>query len=130
MPRAPVSAMRRINLEEIRQDGKEAKKFAYLGADDDHPRPRIHQLEHFADHVTDSNRLEAVVLSKEKFKEICSEYKKILDEDGQLTKEHRREIEEIAYEENFVPDRRGMLLFYHPQMNELRGREVHPPDVR
>lgn len=129
MPQAKVSVMKRVNLEEIRQDGKEPRKFAYLCADEEHPRPRIHQLEHFADHITDTNRLEAVVVSKEKFKEICGEYKKVLEEDGQLTKEHRREIEEIGFQEGFFPEKRGMLLFYHPQMNELRGREVHPPEA-
>jgi selenocysteine lyase/cysteine desulfurase len=36
-------------------------KFAYLNADDTHPHPRIHQLEHFADYITDANLLEAVV---------------------------------------------------------------------
>lgn len=129
MPQAKVSVMKRINLEEIREDGKEPRKFAFLCADEQHPHPRIHQLEHFADHITDANRLEAVVVSKEKFKEICGEYKKALDEDGELTKEHRREIEEIGYQEDFLPTKRGMLVFYHPKVNELRGREVHPPDV-
>jgi hypothetical protein len=121
--------MRRINFEEIRHDGKESRKFAYLHADEKNPRPRIHQLEHFADHIADSNMLEAVVVSLAKFEEIRSEYKKVLAEDGELTKQRRRDIEELAYAEEFVPTKKGMLLFYHPQVNELRAREVHPPDV-
>jgi Fe-S oxidoreductase len=121
--------MRRINLEEIRHDGKESRKFAYLHGDAENPRPRIHQLEHFADHIAGSNRLEAVVVSLGKFEEIRSEYKKVLAKEGELTKERRQDIEELAYEEEFVPTKKGMLLFYHPQANELRAREVHPPDV-
>ncbi|NLS94829.1 MAG: hypothetical protein GXX96_21965 [Planctomycetaceae bacterium] len=120
----------RIHLEEIRSDGKVPRKFVYL-SDDKHPHPRIHQVEHYADVVSDNNLLEAVVVSKLKFEEICKVYKRILVENNnELSKEHRREIEDLAYEEHFVPHHLGMLLFYHPQMNELRGREVHPPDTR
>ena len=120
----------RIHLEEIRSDGKVPRKFVYL-SDDKHPHPRIHQVEHYADVVSDNNQLEAVVVSKLKFEEIRKEYKRILAENNnELSKEHRREIEDLAYEEHFVPQHLGMLLFYHPQMNELRGREVHPPDTR
>lgn len=121
--------MRRINLEEIRHDGKESRKFAYLHGDAENPRPRIHQLEHFADHISGSNMLEAVVVSLKKFEEFRSEYKKALAEDGELTKARRHELEELAYAEEFVPNKKGMLLFYHPQVNEIRAREVHPPDV-
>ena len=70
-----------------------------------------------------------VVVSLGKFEEIRNEYKKVLGKNGQLTKENRQEIEELAYEENFIPTKKGMLLFYHPQANELRAREIHPPDV-
>ena len=120
----------RIHLEEIRDDKKVPRKFVYLN-DGTHPHPRIHQVEHFTDLATDNNLLEAVVVSKLKFEEIRREYKRILAENNnELSKEHRREIENIAYEERFIPEHRGMLLFYHPQMNELRGREIHPPDVR
>ncbi len=120
----------RIHLEEIRSDGKAPKKFVYL-KDDAHPHPQIHQVEHYADVVSDSNRLEAVVVSKLKFQEVCQLYKRILAENhNQLSKEHRQEIENVALEEQFVPKHLGMLLFYHPQKNELRGREIHPPDVR
>jgi hypothetical protein len=129
IPQTPGSPMGRINLEEIRNDGKEPRKFAYLYADDKNPHPRIHQLEHFADNVTDSNLLEAVVVSVMKFKEIRDQYNKILEENGQLTKEHRQAIEDLAYEENFIPNKKGMLLFYHPQKHELRAREIHPPSV-
>jgi len=74
--------------------------------------------------------LEAVVVSHPTFKDICSKYKKMLDEDNnRISEEHRREIETIASAENFIPDKRGMLLFYHPQMNEIRGREIRPPKV-
>lgn len=122
--------MRRINLEEIRRDGKEPRKFVYLYADEKHPHPRIHQVEHYTEDVTDSNLLEAVVISKHKFEEVCGIYRKVLAENNNtLTREHRLEIETIAYEENFIPERRGMLLFYHPQMNEMRGREIKPPKV-
>ena len=120
----------RIHLQEIRSDGKVPKKFVYL-SDGTHPHPRIYQVDHYADVVSDSNLLEAVAVSKPKFEEIRKAYKKILAENGnQLSKEHRREIENLAYEEHFVPEHAGMLLFYHPQKNELRGREIHPPDVR
>jgi hypothetical protein len=120
----------RIHLEEIRSDGKVPKKFVYL-ADDKHPHPRIHQIEHFTDVASDNNLLEAVVVSKAKFEEICKAYKKVLDENNnELSKEHRREIEDIGYEEHFIPNHHGMLLFYHPQVNELRGRKIRPPDVR
>ena len=121
--------MKRINLEEIRHDGKEPRKFAYLDADAEHPRPRIHQLEHFADHISSHNLLEAVVVSLRKFQEVRTAYQQMMDETGQLDKEHRQEIEELALEEKFIPTKKGMLLFYHPQANELRAREVHPPDV-
>lgn len=122
--------MRRINLEEIRHDGKEPRKFVYLYASEKQPQPRIHQVEHYTDDVTDSNLLEAVVVSKQKFEEICREYRKTLEANNNtLDREHREAIEKIAYEENFIPERRGMLLFYHPQMNEIRGREIHPPRV-
>lgn len=120
----------RIHLEEIRNDGKAPRKFVYL-KEEKHPHPRIHQVEHFTDVTTDNNLLEAVVVSKDKFKEICQLYKKILEEnDNDLSKEHRQQIEAVAYAEEFIPNHRGMLVFYHPQKHELRGREVHPPDVR
>lgn len=120
----------RIHLEEIRSDGKEPRKFVYL-SDDKHPHPRIHQLDHYADVVSDNNLLEAVVVSNLKFEEIRKEYKRVLAENNnELSKEHRHAIEDLAHEEHFVPHHPGMLLFYHPKMNELRGRKVHPPDVR
>ncbi len=120
----------RVHLEEIRSDGKAPKKFVYLNSDKQ-PHPRIHQVDHFTDVVTDNNLLEAVIVSKSKFKEICQEYKKILDENGnELSKEHRRDIENLAFDEQFNPRHLGMLLFYHRQSNEIRGRKVHPPDVR
>lgn len=122
--------MKRLSLEEIRTDGKEPKRFVYLYPDDKHLHPRIHQVEHYTDELTDRNLLEAVVVSHDAFKDICGKYKRLLDEDANvITEEHRREIEAIAQEENFIPDKRGMLLFYHPQANELRGREIRPARV-